>query len=181
MNLILKLLNHFDKTHQFGSNLKLKGTVISSDPSCKDSNARFTTIILKLIKNVEDTVVFLTWKSFLFVRFSTASYNLICREPAKENKHSKETKTLIIHACMIRQSFQGYRCKSDIATFSMRFLTELGLRNNLNSRLSLVHIILEPTSNLWFSAWCSRNPWCLTKKKTFKGSDRQCMVVELRM
>ncbi len=46
------------------SNLILKGTVrvISSDPSCKDSKARFITIPLNLINNVEDIGFFLGLK-----------------------------------------------------------------------------------------------------------------------
>ncbi len=42
----------------------LKGTVrvISSDPSCKDSKARFITIPLNLINNVEDIGFFLGLK-----------------------------------------------------------------------------------------------------------------------
>ena len=37
------------------------------------------------------------------------------REPANENKHLNGTKTLISNSYLIRQSFQGYRCKSGIA------------------------------------------------------------------
>ena len=41
--------------------------VATSDPPCKDSNARFTTLPLKpkLIKNVEDNVGFLNRKKFI--------------------------------------------------------------------------------------------------------------------
>ena len=49
-----------------------KGTVsvISSDPSCKDDNARFTTVSLKhMIKNVEDIVVFLIFQWFISYNF----------------------------------------------------------------------------------------------------------------
>ena len=48
----------------------IKGTVsvISSDPSCKDDNARFTMVSLKhMIKNVEDIVVFLFFQLFLII------------------------------------------------------------------------------------------------------------------
>ena len=39
------------------------------------------------------------------------------RETANENKQFKDTKTLISNSCLVRQSFQGYLCKSGIATF----------------------------------------------------------------
>ena len=38
-------------------------------------------------------------------------------ETAIKNKQFKETKTLISNLCLIRQSFQVYRCKSSISTF----------------------------------------------------------------
>ena len=37
------------------------------------------------------------------------------RVPAIENEQCKETKTLISNAHLIRKSFQGYRCKSEIS------------------------------------------------------------------
>ena len=43
-----------------------------------------------------------------------------CRETAKENKQSEKTKTLIFNSDLIRQSFQGYVCKSGIAIFAWR-------------------------------------------------------------
>ena len=51
-----------------------------------------------LIKNMEDTVVFLTRKVFISLSLFIASYNKksashFCRETAKENKHFKGTKT----------------------------------------------------------------------------------------
>ena len=51
----------------------LKGlySVISSDPPCKDGNARFTTVPLK---PVEDSFVFLTGKGFRADNYSNASY-----------------------------------------------------------------------------------------------------------
>ena len=36
----------------------------------------------------------------------------------KENKEFKETKSLISNASLIRQSFQGYGCKSGIVIFA---------------------------------------------------------------
>ena len=37
-----------------------------------------------------------------------------------ENKQFKQKKTLISNSCLIRQSFQGYRCKSCIMIFARR-------------------------------------------------------------
>ncbi len=46
---------------------------MSSDPPCKDANARFPWN-LNLIKNVEDAVVFLPLKVFISKSFSIVSY-----------------------------------------------------------------------------------------------------------
>ena len=77
-----------------------------------------------MIKNVEDIVVydkggFFLWVSpLLLINKKFAS--LFCRETASENKQFKETQTLISNSNLIRQSFQGYLCKSDIAIFAWR-------------------------------------------------------------
>ena len=42
------------------------------------------------------------------------------RETANENKQYLETKTWISNSYLIRQSFQGYCLKSDIAIFACR-------------------------------------------------------------
>ena len=56
----------------------IKGTVsvISSDPQCKDSNAWFTTVPLKLLshQNMKDTLVFMTLKVFDSDDFYIVSY-----------------------------------------------------------------------------------------------------------
>ena len=54
---------------------------------------------LNLIKNVEDTAGFLTQKrvSPLFLKNKKCANHLL-REPANENKHFKETKTLITNS-----------------------------------------------------------------------------------
>ena len=53
------------------NHLKLDCMRISSDPSCKDYNARFTTLPLNwnlyLLKNLEDIVVFLGLKNFILI------------------------------------------------------------------------------------------------------------------
>ena len=59
------------------NNQRVKGTVsvISSDPSCKDGNVRFTTVTLKpLSDQVEDIVLFLK----LEVLNSDYSYKFSC-------------------------------------------------------------------------------------------------------
>ena len=66
--ILFKSINVLAEKHMFLVNLDVKqkaiksfkGTVISSDPSCKDGNAEFTTVPLNLylINNVEDIVVF---------------------------------------------------------------------------------------------------------------------------
>jgi len=66
----------------------------------QDGNARFTTVSLKLflIKNVEDTVVFLTRKMLISVGFLNCflkTRNAQNKEPANKNKQFKETKALI--------------------------------------------------------------------------------------
>ena len=81
-------------TSTFYLNLNIKGTVrvILSDPPCKDGNPRFTTVPwnLNLIKNVEDIVVFLTLKVFLFLSFSIASYiQGMRRETVNKNRQLK--------------------------------------------------------------------------------------------
>ena len=80
---------------------------------------------LNLIKNVEDTIVFLIRKVFIYESFSMAFYKQemrghFRRETANENDHFKETKTLISNSHLIRQRLQGYRGKSDIAIFAWR-------------------------------------------------------------
>ena len=80
---------------------------------------------LNLIKNVEDTIVFLTRKVFTSESFSIAFYKQemrghFRRETANENDDFKETKTLISNSHLIWQRFQGYRGKSDIAIFAWR-------------------------------------------------------------
>ena len=100
------------------TNYDIKGTVsaISSDPPCKDGKTRFKTEPLKpsSIKNVEDTVVFLTRKC-LTLKVSSSIIYVICkkcashfsREPENENKTFKETETLISGSYSIRNSFKG--------------------------------------------------------------------------
>ena len=69
----------------------------------QDGNARFTTVPLKLflIKNVEDTVVFLARKMLISMGFLNCflkvknAQNHFCKEPANKNKQFKETKALI--------------------------------------------------------------------------------------
>ena len=80
---------------------------------------------LNLIKNVEDTIVFLTRKVFTSESFSIAFYKQemrghFRRETANEKDDFKETKTLISNSHLIWQRFQGYRGKSDIAIFAWR-------------------------------------------------------------
>ena len=96
----------------YTKNLKVhdEPKVISSDLPYKDSNdLQQYPWNLKLIRNEKDNVVFLTRKVF------TCICEFLCysrRETANENKQFKETKTLIYNSYLIRQSFQGYRCKS---------------------------------------------------------------------
>ena len=73
---------------------------------------------LNLIKNVKNTVVFLInyFCEFLLLMNKKSSSNFN-RETIKENEQLKETKTLISNSYLIRQSFQVYCCKSDIANF----------------------------------------------------------------
>ena len=54
----------------------LNGRVTLSDTSCKDDNARFTQLLLKLLSDqkCKDTVVFLTRKVFNSDNLSIASY-----------------------------------------------------------------------------------------------------------
>ena len=78
---------------------------------------------LNLIENVEDTV-FPTGKVYFSVSFSIATYKKNCAQVTfTENtqmrkKQFKETKPLIYISYLIRQQFQGYRCKSGIAIFA---------------------------------------------------------------
>ena len=67
-------------------NHSFKGTVrvISSDPRSKDDNARFTTASLKLIKIVEETIIFLTRKMFIISGFS--GYKQELRREMNENE-----------------------------------------------------------------------------------------------
>ena len=72
---------------------------------------------LHRIKNVEDTVVFLTRKRVYFCEVfhckECASH--FCSELANKNKVKK---TLLSNSCLIRQNFQWYGCKPDIAIFA---------------------------------------------------------------
>ena len=54
----------------------LNGRVTLSDTSCKDDNARFTQLLLKLLSDqkCKDTVVFLTRKVFNSDNLSITSY-----------------------------------------------------------------------------------------------------------
>ena len=88
--------------------------IISSDPSCKDGNAQFTTVPLK--PKSDKNFGRYRQKVFLSVRFSIRSD--FCRETPKENKQFKETKSMISNPHLIRQRFQGYCCKSCIVIFA---------------------------------------------------------------
>ena len=78
------------------------------------------------------TLKTLTWskiwkKKCLYLGVSSLSFtdekcaSHFCRETANENKQLKETKSLISHFYLIRQSFQGHQCKSGIGKFAWRF------------------------------------------------------------
>ena len=42
------------------------------------------------------------------------------KKPANENIQFNETKTLNSNSYLLRQRFEGYRCKSDIAIFALK-------------------------------------------------------------
>ena len=82
-----------------------------------------------IIINVEDTFVFFWLKQCLLLWVSSLlpiNKKFASGEIANENKELKETKTLIYNSYLIRQSFQGYRCKSGIVRFSDVHCATLG-------------------------------------------------------
>ena len=100
-----------------GGGSPLKGTVsvISSDPPCKDGNARFTTVPLEafLIKYdyESDINVFLSLKclfSFAVSLRKWLAHSFFIRRKGENhgNKH-------------FRAGFQGYRCSSGITIFAL--------------------------------------------------------------
>ena len=72
---------------------------------------------LNLIKNVKDTVVFLTRKVFDSHNFSPVSYRQDMRKSLLKRKHKwtvERNINLDIYLGMIRKGFEGYSCKSSI-------------------------------------------------------------------
>ena len=70
---------------------------------------------------MEDTVVFMTRKVFISVSFSLLLAQVTFAEKLQMKIKSLKFKKNIIHnSYLIRQSFEGYRCKSDIAIFPWR-------------------------------------------------------------
>ena len=100
------------------NNRFLKGTVreISGYSQCKKGNAlyaRILLIVLNLIKNMEETVAFRTQKVFISVSFSNKNH--ASRLSSFAEKPQIKIKSLDKQK---RQSFHGYRCKSDIVIFT---------------------------------------------------------------
>ena len=79
---------------------------------------------LNLTKNLEDSVRFFCARNvFISASFSIGSCKQALRKlhsQRNENKQFKQKKTWISNSCLIRQSFQGYRCKSCIIIFARR-------------------------------------------------------------
>ena len=129
LKLVLCSLAHLNWTKwTIGIILCLKGRISRSNPSCKDDNTRYTTVLFKqlcLIKNVEDIVVFLGLKVFNSDNFYTFSCNRNARVTFVKNPQWKifMKNILISNSYLIRHSFEGARCKSGIADIFARRVT----------------------------------------------------------
>ena len=119
-----------DIIHFCSSWSKLKGTVsvISSDPQCKDDNARFTTVPLKPFTDQKWQFLHcgLYYKQEMQVTISQ-------RNRKWSLMQFKATKTLISNSYLI--SLKGYCCKSGIAIFAAGGLLENTLTVSLTNLL----------------------------------------------
>ena len=98
--------------------------------------------------------VFLTWKTLLFFSSPLLFINKECASlfPNKpQMKKNEKLKPLNDNSYLIKQSYEGYLCKSDIAIYAMieghRMLLNLTLSETLQNVLALVKIIFLRVSS----------------------------------
>ena len=106
------------------SSFKETVSVISSDPSCKDVNARFTTVHLKALSDHEwiKYPCFCFFKKFKIFSFEVSlrkwlAHFLFIRSIVETHRNkyfSSQKNEGILTTFLIRLRFQGYRCKSGI-------------------------------------------------------------------
>ena len=88
---------------------------------------------LNLIKTGEDIILFrlekclILWVSPLLLKKKKCASHFR-RGTTNENKQLKETKTWISKTYLIRQRFQGYRCKSGFAFFALKLREQSTLK-----------------------------------------------------
>ena len=112
---------------------------------------------LNLIKNVEETVVFLTWKVFISLRFSIASFNKKCAiyfaKKPQMKINSLRKQIYWFQFILDQKSFQGYRCKSTI--FARRVISNYSYSPFNSIIFVLDSTILEGCGHLplYSTAW----------------------------
>ena len=128
---------------------------------------------IRLIKNVEDTLVFLTRKVFISVSFSIASYKQYASLSRRET--TNETKTLISNFNLIGQSFQGFRSGISIFAWIVIWNYAYSLFNSA-ARLWWLSKLKNP---LFQNKWTHKT-WFLKmlSKHNFKKNDC-CKVTSL--
>ena len=110
------------------------------------------TLPVKIYNGILETFIWLKiWKILSFFWFEKCIFlwispllhiNKECashfrREPANKNiRLIKDTKTLLSNSYLTRQSFQGYRCKSDIVIFACTVKLEVTLTVPLKKKVS---------------------------------------------
>jgi len=109
---LVRVTNHLVKPQQ----LKIKGTVsvISSEPSCKDSNAQFTTVPLKPLSDQKCG----RYRRFIYLKSVNFCKFFHC---FLKTRNAQNAKFILYQTNLLL----GYRCTSGIATLAWRLESQL--------------------------------------------------------